>query len=150
MSIFGTRIIQANYLIDQEFGDIFLYKPMKEVVNGPPELDDSRPGGNVRVIILQPGMILGRQLGLNSMHQRSSSSPTLFYMARGLLTQVQKFDRFFLPIGRTNPDVEREYEVADGPRPIGFGRHKADVIELGLSTEASQANILDMSDEVPF
>jgi hypothetical protein len=132
MSTFGNRIAAANAQIDSEFGDTFAYAPMREVVNAEPETDSTRAAGNVHAILLQPGVGLGSGWGLNAMHSRASSEPTIYYMARNLLTDVRRFDRFTLISARHNPDYTglRTYEVGDGPTPVGFGRYKAVLVEI--------------------
>lgn len=133
MSTFGGRVAYANKLIDAEFADGFDFLPMREVVNALPEPDPDRQGGRVRAILLQPGKVLGSGWGLNAMHERSTSEPTLFYMARGKLTDVRRFDRFLLHDKNHNPDIAtgtKCYEVGDGPRPVGYGRYLATLVEI--------------------
>lgn len=129
-------MVIANQIVDNEMADNYTFVPMQEVVNSMPVPDTTRQGGTVRVIILKPGVVLGKSWGLTSMHERSSADITMYFMARGLLTDVRRFDRFVLAGPYSNPDGPACYEVADGPRPIGFGRHRAIMIELppGLET----------------
>jgi hypothetical protein len=144
MSVFGTRIALANKLIDDEFAQLFWYQPMQEVINADPIIDVSRQAGECRVIILQPGIVLGNSWGLNQMHERSTSECTLYYMARGILLDVQRFDRFTLRGSAHNPDVAtgtRTYEVGDGPRPIGFGRYRGVCVEIPPQIEAVNVEI---------
>lgn len=145
MSSFGSRVAIANQHIDNEFADAFEFIPMREVVNAMPGPDPTRTGGQVRAILLQPGAGLGSGWSLNAMHERASSEPLLFFMARGALADVRRFDRFTLLSSRHNPDATgtRTYEVGDGPQPIGFGRYKATLVEISgidvppVSPEAS-------------
>ena len=132
MSVFGARIAAAYAKLDEEFTDAFDYVPMREVVNALPEPDPERVGGSCRAILLQPGAMLGSGHSLNAMHVRASSEPKLSFMARGLLTSVQRFDRFTLIGSRHNPDRTgtRTYEVGDGPTPVGFGRYEAKLVEI--------------------
>ena len=132
VSIFGHRIAAANAQIDREYADLLDYYPMREVVNASPEPDDDRPAGKVRAILLQPGSMLGSGWSLNAMHDRAASEPKLYFMARDLLTDVRRFDRFALASARHNPDYAgtKVYEVGDGPFPIGFGRFRATLVEI--------------------
>ena len=106
MSKFGQRIAVVNQLADDEFADNFTFVPMREVVNASPEPDPTRASGQVRVIILKPGAVLGKSWGLATMHERSSAEITVYFMARGLLTDVRKFDRFYLAGPYSNPDQQ--------------------------------------------
>jgi hypothetical protein len=132
MSVFGARIVGAYQMLDAEFADGFNYTPMREVVNALPEPDPEREGGSIKAILLQPGAALGSGHSLNAMHKRASSEPKLSFMARGLLTDVRRFDRFTLTGSRHNPDRTgtRTYEVGDGPTPVGFGRYEATLVEI--------------------
>ena len=132
MSIFGHRIAAANAQIDREFADLLDFYPMREVVNAEPASDTDRPGGQCRAILLQPGTTLGSGWSLNAMHDRAASEPRLYFMARDLLTDVRRFDRFVLIAARHNPDYTgtKVYEVGDGPTPIGFGRYRATLVEI--------------------
>ena len=132
VSIFGHRIAAANAQIDREYADLLDYYPMREVVNASPEPDNDRPMGRVRAILLQPGSMLGSGWSLNAMHDRAASEPRLYFMARDLLTDVRRFDRFALASARHNPDYTgtKVYEVGDGPFPIGFGRFRATLVEI--------------------
>jgi hypothetical protein len=132
MSSFGRRIVAANAQIDAEFADLMDYVPMREVVNANPEPDPERGGGAVRAVLLAPGVGLGSGWSLNAMHERAAAEPTLYYMARGLLADVRRFDRFTLTGSRHNPDVvgTHVYEVGDGPLPIGFGRMRVGLVEI--------------------
>ena len=76
------------------------------------------------------------------MHERASAEPTLSFMARGLLTDVRRFDRFTLTSSRHNPDRTgtHTYEVGDGPWPTGFGRYQATLVEIaGADVPAAPA-----------
>lgn len=132
MSVFGTRIVAAYQMLDNEFADSFAYKPMREVVNAMPEPDPTRAAGACKGILAQPGAKLGQGWSGNAMHERASSEPTLSFMARGLLSDVRRFDRFTLTSSRHNPDRTgtRVYEVGDGPWPTGFGRYRATLVEI--------------------
>ena len=132
MSSFGARVAIANAHIDAEFADSFEFTPMREVVNASPEPDPLRTASPCRAILLQPGVALGSGWGLTAMHERASSEPTLYFMARGALTDVRRFDRFTLTSSRHNPDYTgtRVYEVGDGPQPVGFGRYRATLVEI--------------------
>jgi len=137
MSRFGSRVEHVNRLMDQEFGDLFDYEPMVEVVNASPEPEKAgvRVGGVVRAILLQPGQEPGSGWSLNAMHERTTSEPCLYFMARGLLTDVRRFDRFTLRTKAHNPDRTgtRTYEVANGPKPVGFGRYEATLTEISVA-----------------
>lgn len=132
MSRFGNRIAFANAVLDREMTDPMDYAPMREVVNASPEPDPDRAAGPCRAILLQPGAALGSGWSGNTMHQRVSSEPTLWWMARGILADVRRFDRFTLTGSRHNPDMTgtHVYEVADGPMPYGFGRYSAKLQEI--------------------
>jgi hypothetical protein len=131
MSFFGQYMDIANQIVDAEFEDVFAYQPMREVINAEPAPDASRSAGLVTAILLQPGMTLGSSHSLHAMHERATSQPTLWFMARGLLVDVRRFDRFALTDASTNPDlVPRRYEIADGPKPYGFGRYSASLVEI--------------------
>jgi len=132
MSSFGTRIVAAYVALDAEFADSFDYLPMREVVNAMPEPDPDRTGGTCKGILASPGVKLGAGWSGNAMHERASSEPTLSFMARGLLTDVRRFDRFTLTSGRHNPDYTgtHVFEVGDGPWPTGFGRYRATLVEI--------------------
>lgn len=153
MSVFATRIRHANQLIDNEYADTFDYIPMREVVNAPPEQDMSRAAGTARAILLQPGMTLGSGWSLAAMHERASSEPTLFYMARGRLIDVRRFDRFILRSSPHNPEGvgTKNYEVGDAPKPVGFGRFLALLVELSepIVSHHGTAEILD-EERIPF
>lgn len=132
MSLFGSRVAFANAAIDREMTDPMEYTPMREVVNAIPEPDPDRVGGPCRAILLQPGGALGSGWGLNAMHERASSEPKMWWMARGILADVRRFDRFTLTGSRHNPDLTgtHVYEIADGPLPYGFGRYYAKAVEI--------------------
>lgn len=135
MSRFGLRVALANALVDQELGDILTYTPMRDVVNGEPEVDATRTAsaGSVRVILAVPGSLIGVGFGLSTgMHNRATEEPTIFYMASGKLADVRKKDIFAAASGPTFPHKARRYEVADGPQPIGFNRYKVKLFELPL------------------
>lgn len=144
MSTFGARIVAANAQIDAEFADALAYTPMREVVNAEPQPDATRSAGTARAILLQPGAMLGAGWSLNAMHDRAASEPMLFFMARGVLADVRRFDRFTLSSSRHNPDLTgtKTYEVGDGPIPIGFGRYRATLVEIsgvGVQTPPPEA-----------
>src|SRR5580765_3671109 len=103
MSSFAARIAAANALIDAEYADVFWFRPMQEVVNAEPETDPTRRAGEVSAIILQPGIVMGSSHSLNAMHERSTSEPTLYFMARGLLSDVRRFDQLSLRSAPHNP-----------------------------------------------
>ena len=151
MSRFGTRVAIANQMIDQEFGDLFDYMPMHEVVNASPEPDNERYGGRVRAVLLLPGQTLGSGWSLNGMHERSSAEPHLYYMARGLLTDVQRFDRFSLASTSHNPDRTgtRVYEVGD-VKHIGFGRYNATLVEISVGIRPYTAAQTVDEDGIPW
>lgn len=133
MSIFGQRIAIANQIVDDEMADDFIYEPMVEVINGEPEPDIIRVGGPCRAVLLAPGSKLGSGWSLQSMHERVSASITLHFMARGVLADVQHFDRFTLAGPYSNPDQPKRYEVAADPMPTGFGRYRVPLLELALT-----------------
>lgn len=133
MSAFGQRIAVANQIVDSEMADDLIYEPMVEVVNGEPEIDPSRESGQVRAVLLAPGGKLGSGWSLQAMHERVTANPMLYFMARGLLADVQRFDRFSLAGPYSNPDNPRKYEVVGDPHPIGFGRYKVPLQELALN-----------------
>jgi len=139
MSRFGQRMASAAQTWNDEFADDFIYTPMKEQVNGEPQLDTTRTGGAVRVIVLKPGVQLGSGWGLRSAHTRASGETTIYFYARGLLADVQKFDRFALAGPNSNPDQPQVYEIGDGPIPIGFGWYKSVVVELTLIDDQGNA-----------
>jgi hypothetical protein len=117
-------------------------------VNAPAVIDLTRAAGRVRAILLQPGTVLGSGWGLAAMHERSTSEPSLWFMARGLLTNVRRFDRFVLRSGANNPDLTgtHNYEVGDGPRPVGFGRYLATLVEISdLTVNPLRSNVAEGS-----
>lgn len=129
MSYFGQLVAEANEITDDTFAEHYNFTPMREVLNSKPEPDPDRQGGVVFVIMLKPGM----EMMKGGMHIRATAQTTMFYMARGLLSDVRQFDRFELVTATySNLDARFRYEVADGPIPIGFGRWKATMIELPL------------------
>lgn len=140
MSAFASRVAAANSLVDQEFGDDFWYQPMQETINAGAEIDSAREAGQVRVVVLQPGAILGAGVSLNAMHTRSAATPTLYFMRRGLLTDVRRFDRFYLRSTPANPETgTKAYEVGDPPIPIGFGRMRSVAVEIFMPPDAVEA-----------
>jgi hypothetical protein len=150
MSIFGERVALANQITDLEMADDFIYQPMKEVVNADPLPDPTRTGGACRVIVLDPGIVQGSSWSLRgAMHERSTSEITLYYMAKNLLTDVRRKDRFILDKPNTNPYRQVRYEVSDGPRPIGFGRFRAVMVELPWDDPDDPLPTL-IDDRIPF
>jgi hypothetical protein len=150
MSVFGGRIAIANKLVDDEFAQQFFFMPMVEVVNADPVPDTTRTSGACRVIPLIPGISLGQGWSLNAMHERATDEPKIYYMARDLLTDVRKFDRFIMQGSLHNADIAtgtRAFEVADGPTPIGFGRYQARMVEIVTPVEAEPVML---EDEIPF
>jgi hypothetical protein len=140
MSVFASRIAAAWALVDQEFADDWWFAPMREVVNAEAEADPERQAGEVRATILQPGTMLGSSPSLQGMHTRASATPTIHFMRRGLLSDVRKFDRFFLRSSPHYPETgTKAYEVGDGPFPVGFGRMRAVAVEIVLPPDAVEA-----------
>ena len=143
MSVFGARIAAAYQMLDNEFADSFSYKPMREVINAMPEPDPSRTAGcSARPSCCSRGPSWAPAGALDAMHERASVEPTLSFMARGLLTNVRRFDRFTLTSSRHNPDRTgtRTYEVGDGPWPTGFGRYQVTLVEIaGADVSAAPA-----------
>lgn len=136
MSAFASKVKSAFGFILSEFGDTYIYRPMKQPPNSEPVPDGSRIGGSVFVAIIQPSKMLGSSWGLmGSMMQRSTSQPHVFYKAGGLLADVHKADQFILPDGSdAYPDNRRRFSIADGPRHIGFGITKAELVETAYPT----------------
>jgi hypothetical protein len=142
MSYFGGLVQEANTIVDAHFAEYYNFVPMAEVVNATPDPDPSRQSGVVFVIMLKPGL----RMTTGGIHKRATAETTLYYMARGLLTDVRRFDRFeLLSAPFTNLDVLTRYEVGDSPIPIGFGRYKAIMIELPLVQP-----VRNMTDEIPW
>lgn len=133
MSVFGEMMVRANVALERTFGDTFTYVPMKARVNATPIEDPDRTGGAVIVTLVKPGEELGSGWGLQQMHVRSSSDIRIYYMAEGLLTNVQKFDRFVLTDGPNYPHGAGRYEVSDGPQQYGFGRYCVKVFEIPIN-----------------
>jgi hypothetical protein len=139
MSIFGQRFSFASSLLEAEFADSFDYEPRIGSVNGDSAVDPTRQAGSVRVVLKKPGMILGTGISLGSAHVRASSDIFIKFRAIGLLANVQQFDRFFFTGLFSNPSRPLRFEVADGPRPVGFDWWEARVLEL----------VLDQTDPAP-
>lgn len=135
MSVFGQRMQLVSPLFEQEWADIYHYTPMHDVINGDPEPDPTRAEADVFVIVLQPGQQLGMGWGLNPMHSRASSTPTLYYRLKTGLMNVQKKDRLQTASTSAFAESPRRYELMDGPEPIGFGWFKAGLVELTLFDE---------------
>jgi hypothetical protein len=139
MSVFGLLMTRTNAALTSTFGDVLTYIPMAARVNTTPVPDYSRPGGSVKVILLKPGEMLGSGWGLQQMHSRGSSDIRIYYMADGLLTNVQKADRFVMPDGPNYPHGPGRYEVSDGPEQYGFGWYYVNVFELPLTDLVEEA-----------
>jgi hypothetical protein len=139
MSIFGQRFSFASSLLEAEFADSFDYEPRIGSVNGDSAVDSTRQAGSVRAVLKKPGMILGTGISLGSAHVRASSDIFIKFRAIGLLANVQQFDRFFFTGLFSNPSRPLRFEVADGPRPVGFDWWEARVLEL----------VLDQTDPAP-
>lgn len=141
MSLFGARIPYVFQLCQHEFGNDYVYEPMREVVNAAPEPDPTRVelAGAVRAIIVEPGITISRGMrGLAAMHPRDTTDPRLHYFSKDRLVDVRRFDRFTLTGPNTYPfDTPRRYEVSGDPLPIGFGWYKADLIILTPTIEPS-------------
>lgn len=145
MSYFGKLMAAANVIVDGTFAESYTYTPMRESVNSVPEPDPTRPGGVAFVIMLKPGF----KMLQGGIHPRATAETTLYYMARGILSDVQRFDRFELSSEAfTNLDTKTRYEVADGPIPYGFGRYKATMIELPLIDPSVRSSV--MAGEIPW
>lgn len=130
MSRFGAKMNLITQVVDDEMCDDFLYFPRTDIPNAESIPDVSRAGGPCRAIVLQPGVKLGGGPGLTSMHNRSSANVNIWFRARDLLADVRTKDRFSLAGPESNPDRPEVYEVADGPRPYGFGWMKVEAVEI--------------------
>jgi hypothetical protein len=133
MSVFGEMMTRANTALDNTFGDVMTYVPMKARINATPIEDLTRPGGSVKAVLVKPGEILGSGWSLQQMHSRASSDIRIYYMAEGILANVQKADRFVLPDGPNYPHGAGRYEVSDGPEQYGFGRYYVKVFEIPIN-----------------
>jgi hypothetical protein len=133
MSRFGARMTMVTEKLIAEFGDPLAYTPMVELPNGEPSFDGDRLDGTIKAVLTVPGVTLGFGWQLaTSLHSRSDENPCLFYRARDLLAKVQKPDEFFLAEGaNTYIDGPRRFAVS-AVNPIGFGWHRAKLIELPL------------------